>query len=60
MDDNIIQEALDDCFNAITTRNCPFTDWEKEFLESVSEQWDERQRLSEKQRDTLKDIWDKV
>jgi hypothetical protein len=60
MDDAKVEEALDDCNSALTASNCPFTAWEKEFVESVGEQWEERQFLSEKQRDTLRRVWDKV
>lgn len=35
------------------------TDWEKGFFESVSEQWDRRRSLSEKQREILGRLWDK-
>ena len=34
-------------------------DWEREFFESVSEQWNKNRRLSEKQREILGRIWDK-
>jgi len=60
MENDMVEEALDDCNSALTATNCPFTAWEKEFLESVAEQWEEREYLSEKQRDTLKRIWDKI
>lgn len=60
MDEHTIQEALDDCLSAISARNCPFSPWDREFLESVAEQWEERQSLSERQQDALRDIWDKV
>jgi hypothetical protein len=36
------------------------TDWEKSFIESISDQWVSRRSLSEKQKDILGRIWDKV
>lgn len=35
------------------------TEWEKGFVESVSDQWERRRSLSEKQREILGKIWDK-
>lgn len=35
------------------------SDWEKQFFESVSEQWDRNRRLSDKQKEILGRIWDK-
>lgn len=55
-----IEEALEDCKTAMTASNCPFTDWEKEFIESVRDQYFEQGGLSEKQRTILRGIWDKV
>lgn len=55
-----IEEALEDCETAISARNCPFTDWEEEFIGSVQEQFLERGGLSDKQCETLQKIWDKV
>lgn len=55
-----IETMLDDCNEAKTARNSPFTPWEKEFIESVSEQFDERHTLSDKQTETLENIWNKI
>ena len=35
------------------------SDWERNFFESVSEQWARNRRLSDKQKEILGDIWDK-
>lgn len=37
----------------------PMSDWERDFFESVSEQWQRNRRLSEKQKEILGRIWDK-
>lgn len=36
------------------------TPWEREFLESVQEQWEDRQWLSERQGEVLERIWEKL
>jgi hypothetical protein len=36
------------------------TQWEKSFVESVSDQWTRSRRLSDKQKEVLGRIWDKV
>lgn len=38
----------------------PFSDWEREFLESIRQQFDERGSLSERQAEILKGLWDRV
>ncbi len=35
------------------------TDWEKGFVESISDQWTRNRRLSDKQKETLGKVWDK-
>jgi hypothetical protein len=55
-----IKQALEDCLGVFNASNCPFTDWEKEFLESVDEQFAARGGLSEKQQDRLEAIWGKI
>lgn len=35
------------------------TDWEKGFVESISDQWTRKRRLSDKQKDTVGKIWDR-
>ena len=55
-----IEQAIDDCISSLNAVNCPFTDWEEDFLGSVQEQYVERGGLSERQCETLQKIWDKV
>ena len=38
----------------------PLSSWELSFIESVSDQWTRSKRLSEKQKEVLGNIWDKV
>ena len=60
MDEHDIPEAIEDCCSALDARNCPFTAWEKEFVESIYEQWDDKGWLSERQKEVLQKIWNKV
>lgn len=53
LDDKAIEYILD---NAVLER---MTDWERNFFESVSEQWTRNHRLSDKQKEVLGNIWDK-
>jgi hypothetical protein len=43
-----------------TPRRPTFTKWERDFLESIRDQYDMRGRLSEKQEDILQQMYDKV
>lgn len=36
------------------------SEWERNFIESVSDQWTRNKRLSEKQKEILGKIWDKT
>ena len=60
MDMEQVEDALEDCQSALRASNCPFSSWEREFIESVVEQWEERQHLTSRQREVLAEIWDKV
>jgi hypothetical protein len=60
MTDKQIGAAVDDCCSALGARNCPFTPWEREFVESVATQWEDRRRLTERQQESLERIWEKV
>jgi hypothetical protein len=40
--------------------NLKLTSWEKNFVESVTDQWGRNRSLSEKQKETLGKIWDKA
>lgn len=35
------------------------SEWENSFVESISDQWNLKRKLSDKQRDVLGKIWDK-
>lgn len=60
MDKYDIENALEDCASALDASNCPFSDWEKEFIESLWDQFRRRKILSDKQIEILERIWDKV
>lgn len=51
---------LDDTDSAATPRKRTFTKWERDFLESIREQWDDRGRLSERQEEILTQLYDKT
>ena len=51
---------LVDCNEALTCSNCPFNSWEKEFLESINDQWGEKQYLTEAQVEKLRQCWGKI
>ncbi len=55
-----IDDVLSECQSALEASNCPFSDWERDFIESVTDQFDRKGSLSEKQRETLKKIWEKI
>ena len=55
-----IELALGDCLGVFDAANCPFTDWEREFLISIDEQYSSRGGISEKQQERLQKIWDKI
>jgi hypothetical protein len=40
--------------------NLKLTSWEKNFVESISDQWERKRFLTDKQKETLGRIWDKV
>ena len=35
------------------------SEWERNFIESISDQWNRNRRLSDKQKEVLGKIWDK-
>ena len=37
MEEDQIEEAIEDCLNALPAVNCPFNEWEYDFVESVEE-----------------------
>lgn len=55
------QEAeLDELASPATPRRATFTKWERDFLESIRDQWDDRGRLSERQEEILTELCDKT
>ena len=52
--------AFDDTDSAATPRKRTFNKWERDFLESVREQFDERGRLSDRQEQVLMRLYDKT
>lgn len=55
-----IEQMLEDCQIASWCSNHPFSKWELDFIESVSEQFEERGGLTAKQEETLEKIWEKI
>jgi hypothetical protein len=57
-------ELLEECEAAAEILECnggpDLTDWEREFLESVREQYDDRGRLTIRQEEILQQIHDKI
>ncbi len=51
-----IQQMLDDC----EARESRLTEWEAEFIDSVSRQFADKGSLSEKQDARLEAIWERV
>lgn len=68
-DSDRIEDMLDACekaaeFDDLDTPSTPrrrtFTKWERDFLESVRDQWDDRGTLSARQEEILTDLYDKT
>jgi len=59
-----IEEMLDDCDEASSVpqeNGGPgYSEWELEFLDSVREQFNGTGRLSDKQREKLTELWNKI
>jgi len=54
------QGMMEDCNEAASCRNHPFSEWEVAFLESVTEQFEVKQWLSTRQSEVLERMWDKI
>lgn len=54
------EEMLQDCQEAASCSNTPLSKWEQDFIDSITEQYEERRSLSSKQVEVLKRIWDKI
>ena len=55
-----IEQALEECKSVFNASNCPFSEWEMEFIDSIENQYLDRGSLSEKQSEKLQKIWDKI
>lgn len=53
-----VQEILDDCSEVMGVRNCPFSPWQKDFIESVASQFEDGGFLTSPQYDKLVEVWD--
>lgn len=62
--DEDIRSMLNDCLSALRiprSRGGPgFNDWEVQFVESVSEQFDDGRILTDKQIDKLETLWNRI
>ncbi len=61
---NDAQDMVEDCLNVLhiaKSRGGPgFNKWERDFIESVSEQLGEGRGLTDKQYDTLENLWNRI
>ena len=55
-----IKEMLDDCNELLDVMKSCFSEWERKFLRSISQQFEEKETLTERQSETLYTIWNKV
>ena len=55
-EDEAVKFQIDELTTLIAAGRRPFTLWERDFLENISDQWDRRGPLSPRQRETLKKI----
>lgn len=55
-----IENMFNDCFEALSCSNSPFSEWEDEFLNSIQEQWDNKKSLSDNQYEILVRCWEKI
>ena len=52
-----VDEMLDDCSEVLGVRNCPFDEWQREFVIDITEQWDDSRSMTEAQYDKLCECW---
>ncbi len=55
----ITDKAIDYMLSELAD-NLKLTSWEKDFVESITDQWERRRSLSDKQKEILGRIWEKV
>ena len=64
MDKQDIGQMIEDCQNVAYIDRMHggpgFNDWERNFIESIAEWYDENDDLTDAQYQTLKKIWDKI
>jgi hypothetical protein len=55
--EELTEKAIDYILDGIETEH--LSDWERSFVESVSDQWTRNRKLSDRQKEILGQIWDK-
>lgn len=60
MDDSEVEEKIQDCMEASTCVNVNFTKWERDFICSVDDWYRTRGHISDRQKDCLQRIWNKI
>jgi hypothetical protein len=55
--EELTEKAIDYILDGIQTEH--LSDWERGFVESVSDQWTRNRKLSDRQKEVLGKIWDK-
>lgn len=58
--DEDVESMLQDCEESVEMQDCPFNDWELDFLENIRERFDEKGDLSDKQKDILEKMWNEI
>lgn len=54
------ENALEDVINVLESGDEDLSDWERDFVESVQEQWEDYGWLTDKQLEKILDIWHKI
>lgn len=57
--DELTDKAIDYILGELSTES-KLTEWETNFVESITDQWNRNRRLSDKQKETIGKIWDKI
>ena len=55
--EELTDEAIDYILEGIQTDR--LNDWERNFVESIGDQWQRNRRLSDKQKEVLGKLWDR-
>jgi hypothetical protein len=55
----LTDKSIDYILSYLETEIHNMTEWEKGFVESIADQWNRRRTLSDKQKITLEQIWDR-